>query len=788
MSKIRIAIITYMSIGIVVITGLIFFHDDITSQMTQFLDVATNDNSENNGTTLSIDEGEILLLDDDSPINGFSIKIPENSYSKEVSFSITTEPFTDVTPVDGFEAITPLITVDNDHTIAEEPLDVSIPIDINTEEEFAMAFFYDPESDTYEAIPTISLSNTEIVIQTIHFSSVVVSKISMSDLFEEIFYNPSFYDSGFVPSVDGWHFSNYGSKVAPFGQCAGTVMSSIWYYSERKVAQDKDALYGLYDNDTPTFWTDDQAPYRFAGVIQESMDWEYNDEFWDKWIAVEDDTVFLSFVYALKVTQRPQYIGIFEVDDNKKYISGHALSVHKIAYNVNQYELSIYDPNFPADDNRIIAYTEDGGFKDYSSGATTTAALENGTAYNEFIFYGEYALINKDVIATEYEKMVDSPETYADDVFTDLTYEYLEAIVDGEEVWTEIEDFTIDYIPFTAPDLEEDEIYIRFTGEFYNVGIVPYFYGDPITTNNKIYLRGETDTYRYIKFGLEDTQTTLGFKEMVKYTIKEENKPDSIIYSYNAFRKLEINQIDLDTYLNGDYQEIERGSGFNEKLPSLQLIIDDYSYSKCTLFNENELSEYMYQSCYMKINNTVDAYGVTTPTLTFELDRLDPPIYDVVFDDTTITLTNQIDASDYIIFERTTLERTYLIGYRTYRDWDNYDDSTFEIITGNELDLDSDWVCQTNPNYCTYQRTSGLEIHFMIRSNDPYYNLRIIDFPQYGGYDEHHYFEMKDEMYIDHEESITLTFEFYHIVDDEEVIAYSQTITFTGYFDYTEGE
>ncbi|MDD3123638.1 MAG: hypothetical protein PHC62_09035, partial [Candidatus Izemoplasmatales bacterium] len=162
--------------------------------------------------TMSTVGGTITIDDATSSIDGLSLFVDAFAYNETQDFEISTQEIKSHDFGSDFTPITPLISIDNGHEFANYPMLLTIPIEI-TDDEFAMGFFFDSETGKLEAIPTESITNDSITLLTSHFSTVLVSKISIDRLKELTGLVTNNFDTGFLPGVDDWQFVNYGSYL-----------------------------------------------------------------------------------------------------------------------------------------------------------------------------------------------------------------------------------------------------------------------------------------------------------------------------------------------------------------------------------------------------------------------------------------------------------------------------------------------------------------------------------------------------------------------------------------------
>ncbi len=390
--------------------------------------------------TLGTFGGEIIIDEVTSPLYGLSLNVDFFSFAESEDFTISYEEVIGHEFGDYFTPITPLITVDYSHTYAAYPMTLTIPITLS-EDEFAMGFFYDKETDTLEAIPSSSLSLTSITLVTHHFSSVVVSKISYEELTSITGLYTSSFDSGFIPGIDDWQFTNYGSYLAPYGHCAGQTITMGYYYARKHLLLEEEHLYGRFDNNgdvaTTDFWYDDSNGYRFASKVQSMVDFSSSD-FLDyiNFGTNNEKWVYHAFAYALYITKTPQFMAIYSHSLEGDIISGHAI----LAYKLENGKIYVSDPNYPGDNQRYVSYSND-DFSPYSSGMNANQILADGTlSYDQILFVGTSAMINYDELDILYDEMIEG--TIGSDDFPALTVEYLEEY-DADpllQIWNEIDE------------------------------------------------------------------------------------------------------------------------------------------------------------------------------------------------------------------------------------------------------------------------------------------------------------------------------------------------------------
>lgn len=352
------------------------------------------------GGTVSISVGDIT---------GARIAIPEGAFSSVRSLRISTAPVTKHTFGADFNVLSPLIRLDNGGGYAEKPMQITVPVALPAGH-FAMAFFYDEETGELEGVPPLALTDTTITLVTAHLSGRHLSDGSKGGILGSKTYVDLIITSiakheldgiqstSFPPGIDDWEFTNYGSYLAPHGHCAGQSVSAMWYYSMKKTSDNQPALHGHFDLIHGKMWQDNPLGYRFASVVQDMLDWDKR----DGWLTTFENTGttrfthdslhYLSFCYGIRMTNKPQYIGI------RSATGGHAM----IAYKAGGGKIWVCDPNYPGNTTREILMQPNGTFAPYTSGAN---ANDLGTPYPHINYIAKSSLISHEGIDAEWEKV-----------------------------------------------------------------------------------------------------------------------------------------------------------------------------------------------------------------------------------------------------------------------------------------------------------------------------------------------------------------------------------------------
>ena len=372
--------------------------------------------------TLEKNGGLITVGSTGARLEGMTVGVSDQAYTKATSFQIKTTPILDHKLGRLFHPATPLITIDNGHEYSDDPMVVKVPVAI-AKDEFALGFFYDRHTGKLEGIPLVTEDANSITMLTRHFSDLVITKAKVGEIIKGL---PA--DSGFRPGVDDWQFINRGSWLAPSGHCAGQSMSAMWYYLEKKRGSGERGLYGRYDNNdygmgTIDFQEDDSWGYRFASVAQDELDWNnLTRKIMMKFEGFNSGLTWLAFAYSITLTGEPQYIGIRGQKagkDGKLQDVGHAMVVYK----VDSSGLYVADPNYPGNENRKIAFSF-GSLSPYNSGENREEIEKgNGLSFPVLLYIGKTAMADWGKVGARYLELKDG--TIGKGKFPNWEVEYL---------------------------------------------------------------------------------------------------------------------------------------------------------------------------------------------------------------------------------------------------------------------------------------------------------------------------------------------------------------------------
>jgi len=389
----------------------------------------------------------IKISKPDTPVDGMEIKIPANSFSSVQTVTVSYSEIKSHKFGQYFNPISPMIKITCDGGYSSQLMSVTIPVKV-PEGQIAIGFFLDDTTGKLEGIPFESITSNSITLLTRHFLSGNKLKsgdltlksasaetnrganIIISSISESVLNSQPIIASGFKPGVDDWEFVNYGSYIAPGGQCAGQNMTAMWYYFEKKT--DNGNLFNKF-SDNAFLWQDNARGYRFCSVIHNDLDGDGTVlNLFDKYIDKNqglDKLKLYTIAGAMLVTGEPQGIGIYRptgvnADGTPKY-SGHDLICYQVS--VSGGKLYISDPNKPGISQSIDF--KNNKFDPY------IAKLNGNAASNPYPFvtyYAKTAYIEWNKIGTRYAELLDNTiGTKAPNTFPAYTI-WLKGKVDSE--------------------------------------------------------------------------------------------------------------------------------------------------------------------------------------------------------------------------------------------------------------------------------------------------------------------------------------------------------------------
>lgn len=327
-------------------------------------------------TTLPGSGGTVRFDAPDAVFNGLSVTVPATSYTSATTWTITELPGSRPTLPTQVRQIGPTLRLSNGRGFAQAPFAITVPLRVSADTAVA-AFFRDPVSGTMELIPIVARTDSSLVLMTQHVAAdqmllpdppssapgraglrapgggieVIVVGGRTIDLRLRI-------NTSFLPGVDDWEFTNYGSYATPGGYCVGSTLSALYHNYSRKSS--RGPLWQLYDS-LPVINQDNPRGIKLASVVQRSVKWETGTMLSEylastasrigvalggpAWVKTQMEALALAMV----VTGRGQQLAIYQPGLRQ----GHAL----VAFAMQWGTLYVADPNQPGA-TREIQFTD----------------------------------------------------------------------------------------------------------------------------------------------------------------------------------------------------------------------------------------------------------------------------------------------------------------------------------------------------------------------------------------------------------------------------------------------
>jgi len=400
------------------------------------------DNYPSDGDLLEIGEGtisssnrEIIVTNEQSVYSGLQISVNDDYSGPSVDFTIESGNLPDEVFNEYFNPLDEMLRINFGGETSENIFFVKVPIS-TAEGEIPVAFNYNETTGLLDPLPILSHDEESITFAARHFiqigygselkssttnndkdyanvliGSFVLTSLELQDVIM----------SDFQPGSDDWDFGNWGSVMEPDGNCAGMMLSSLFYY-DYKIWANQVELSHLYDRD-PKIWEDNTLGIRLVSEVQNncllvSIDKIWMDffkhppyapsgDFYDKY----QKSAFANASAQLLISRKPIYTSILP---RNSLNNGHAVLI--IGINRADSILYIADPNFPGE-TRIAELKPDGYF-DYLSGVN--ARESNNILYERFLCLGYSQMASWQTVADNWKELTDG--TIGDQRFPSCDY------------------------------------------------------------------------------------------------------------------------------------------------------------------------------------------------------------------------------------------------------------------------------------------------------------------------------------------------------------------------------
>ena len=389
--------------------------------------------------------GSLIYHKAGDPLDGLTLTIPAGAFTAGGHWKIESKPKAAAPQNPRLHQVIPVIVVSTDQGMADSLLTLTIPVHLPADS-VGTALLYDPASQQYEGLPTVSWTTSSITVATRHFSAshmiagtasgsashsaaVELAPLDLDVLMTSQAFNAqaalTAYGAGgvttqFDPAVDSWEFGNYGSYITNNGgHSTGTALSALYYFLKLKSVQ---GLFGQFAK--WNFWAGNAQGYRLAAMTETDVNWPQanaNMQQLDNYASAKQINPglvhYFNLLAAMAISGRPQVIFAGARPGLRGYVA-------LLAYKVTPTEVWAADPNNPG---QTIKIPFNGDFQStpvtFFTGAPTYST-------NLFRFAGTSALI--DWWRLESEWALFDAGTVGDGVFPSYTIEYFD---DDFQLW-----------------------------------------------------------------------------------------------------------------------------------------------------------------------------------------------------------------------------------------------------------------------------------------------------------------------------------------------------------------
>jgi hypothetical protein len=348
------------------------------------------------------------------------VKVDEKAHARTVEYRVSYAPITGCTYAN-VQPVSPLITIANGGGYAALAVDVTVPVEIGSDD-FPLGFFYRGDGKALEALPLLKYDSRSVTVASCHFEPLFIGVIKTGAL--DGLMAGAQIDSGYRPGRDDWRFTNYGSFAKPNGHCAGMAISSIWYFLNRPegTSTSLSTRSGVGAAQRP--WEEESQGYRLASAVQADINWDNKTtEIMQELSGTNDLLTLRAFGFAMLATGEPLETGIFA-----KAGGGHSM----VGYRIEKSALYVSDPNYPGDGQRMIRFdAATGKFIPYQSGQNADEiAKGNSTSYEQIEYTGRTAFVDFDKVGIRWKEL--QAGRSGNDLFP--TYKVTASAGDGTEV------------------------------------------------------------------------------------------------------------------------------------------------------------------------------------------------------------------------------------------------------------------------------------------------------------------------------------------------------------------
>ena len=367
---------------------------------------------------VSSDE-QIIQIPAKETFPGMTITVPQGAFPESGSITVSYSDADLSLLGEGYELLTPVIHIDTDTGLLGQPVELSLPINL-PDGRTALAFYYDSDIGSFEAIPSGFDDDGNFKIIASHFSDILIASVLTDLLIGNI-------NTDFQVGRDNMQIANDLTYIAPDGMCHGMAEATLFYHFALRPTLGP--LYERYDNyqrDTYGFAIDDVGLIRLCAELQNEAAWGSSYSFISDNKQRGQLEQWYMICFAMLRSSKPQLLALTQGEwGDLKY--GHAL----IAYRAEGKRIYVADPNFP--DNSGL-YLE----MDLDNGKLESYKGDPLVSYDHVYLIGNTALYDMDRVADMFAELHDG--SIGDGNHPNYTTYEIMTDASGNEVKTPLKD------------------------------------------------------------------------------------------------------------------------------------------------------------------------------------------------------------------------------------------------------------------------------------------------------------------------------------------------------------
>lgn len=301
-----------------------------------------------------------------------------------------------------------------------------------------IVIYWDEMLETYSPIEVVDINSEEgyLTFVTAHASKFIICYVDITAFIEIGATNVSLprVETGFTAENDGFFMKNFGSYLAPSGNCFGMAAFAAWYFKAKDELGEVN-LIDKYNQGDQSIYEDDFVKQELISRAYYAADQKGHAEAIQKVIdaSTEEQKVrqerenALSLIMELAVSG-PQTLAIYDqtAKESPEMAYGHVVTVYSYDPATNLFWY--YDPNYPKEE-RALSWTYSDGFEEAEDSIFDTER----TIKPEYFAYASFnSAYSSDFLMQLYE---DAEAGFNQSIFPPIEITNLDQINDDEKTF-----------------------------------------------------------------------------------------------------------------------------------------------------------------------------------------------------------------------------------------------------------------------------------------------------------------------------------------------------------------